>query len=147
MAFGLRIRTPILKQVILKSKSTPILASAEGRTIGNAIGQSYGLLNSRAFSEFMKIVRKSKYKYDIRPMAQIHDAGYFAIKANTDVIKFVNDTYIKCMEWQEDPNISDPDIKLGGELDIYYPSWAEPCTLDNYISKQEIVNKFKEHIQ
>ena len=111
------------------------------------MGQSYGLLNNRAYTEFMKIVRKSIYVDDIRPMAQIHDAGYFAIKSDPDLIKFVNDTYIKCMEWQNDSNIEDKDIKLGGELDIYYPSWAEPCTLKNYISTQEIINTFQEHIK
>jgi len=52
-AFGLRVRTPLLHQVIRGSKVTPYQAEAEGRTAGNAISQSWCMLNTRAYSEFM----------------------------------------------------------------------------------------------
>ena len=52
-AFGLRVRTPLLAQVVRGNSKTPKEAQAEGRTAGNALGQSWCLLNSRAASEFI----------------------------------------------------------------------------------------------
>lgn len=67
-AFGLRIRTPLLKQVIWNGVQIPREAQAESRTLGNAIsGQSYGLLNNRAANAFMAKVWASPYRYDILP--------------------------------------------------------------------------------
>jgi DNA polymerase-1 len=40
VAFGLRLRTPMLAKTILGTRSTPFEAAAEGRTAGNAMGQS-----------------------------------------------------------------------------------------------------------
>ena len=145
LAFGLRLRTPLLKQVILNNKKTPIEASAEGRTVGNALGQSFGILNDRAMSEFMNKVRNSIYKYDIKPVAKIHDAVYFLVKNDVNLLKYVNDNLIQAMEWQEDPNISHPIVKLGGELGIFYPHWGKECTLKNNASIEDIINTFKEH--
>ena len=48
LAFGLKLRTPLLKKTILGNKFTSNEAKAEMRTAGNAMGQSYGLLNNRA---------------------------------------------------------------------------------------------------
>ena len=77
VAFGLRVRAPILAQTILGTRNTPYAAQKEGRTIGNALGQSYGMLNSRSANKFMDRVYKSPYKYDIQPCIQIHDAQYY----------------------------------------------------------------------
>lgn len=72
-AFGLRIRTPVLAKSILGNSKTPYLATAEARTIGNAVsGQSYGLLTNRALNEFMERVWNSEYAMDIYPVATIH---------------------------------------------------------------------------
>jgi len=79
VAFGLRVRTPILGQTILGSRTTPYAAQAEGRTAGNALGQSYGLLNNRAGIEFRKRLMRSPYRLDILPISQIHDAQYFLV--------------------------------------------------------------------
>lgn len=73
LAFGLKLRTPLLSQVVLGTSRTPYRAEKEARTAGNALsGQSYGLLNNRAAVAFMKRVHASKWKYDIRPVALIH---------------------------------------------------------------------------
>src|SRR5690606_27208958 len=85
VAFGLRLRTPILAQVVRGLSVTPYEAEAEGRTAGNALGQSWCMLNTRAASEFIGKVRKSEYRFDIRPCAQIHDAQYYLIRDNIDI--------------------------------------------------------------
>ncbi len=79
-AFGLKIRTPILHQTLFDKRVTPREAAAEGRTAGNALGQSYCMLTSRAGIEFNKKVRDEGLQESIIPIGQIHDAQYFLIK-------------------------------------------------------------------
>lgn len=149
-AFGLRVRTPLLKQVVLGNSRTPNEAAAEGRTAGNALGQSWGLLNSRAASAFLKKVRASEYKYDIVPCAQIHDAQYYLIRNNIDVLKFVNDNLIKEVAWQNDPLIYHDKVKLSGTLSVFYPTWANHIDIPNNASKEDILNiiaKYKESLK
>jgi len=138
VAFGLRVRTPLLAQVILGNNKTPFEAEAEGRTVGNAFGQSYGLMNSRSCNEVNAAIRASKYRLDIRSCSQIHDAGYWLCRDNLETIKFLNDAVSKAFSWQELPEIMHDEVTLSGELDIFYPHWGAATTLPNFISKQEI---------
>jgi len=137
-AFGLRLRTPLLGMTIRGKSSTPYEAEAEGRTAGNALGQSYGLLTNRSMNEFMQKVWQSRFRYDIRPCAMIHDANYLMIRDDIDVVEWVNRELIKSMEWQDLPELEHPTVKLGAALDIFYPTWADECTLPNYASQKEI---------
>lgn len=138
-AFGLRIRTPLLARSILDTTKTLREAEAEGRTLGNAIsGQSYGLLTNRAANEFMERVWASEFRYDILPVALIHDAIYVLMRNNVRVIKFVNDNLIECMAWKGLPEIADPRIPLPAELDLYYPNWANAITLPNNLAEDDI---------
>ena len=138
VAFGLRVRTPLLKQVIWKGSKMPYEAAAEGRTAGNALGQSYGLLNNRAAVEFMQKVWASPYRYDILPVALIHDAIYLLIRDRIDVVTWVNRELIKSMQWQELPEIQHDTVKLGAALDLFYPDWAHPITLPNDATPEQI---------
>jgi len=138
VAFGLRVRTPILSQTYLNKKSTPKEARAESRTAGNSLGQSYGLLTNRAGVEFQKRTLASKYALDIMPIAQIHDALYFIVKDTYGAVKWFNDNLIECMEWQDLPELAHPTVKLGGEVDIFYPSWNQNYTLPNKVTKTTI---------
>jgi len=144
IAFGLRLRTPLLHQVIRGTSKTPHQAEAEGRTAGNALGQSYCLLNSRAGVEFNSKVRKDKYKLDIKPCAQIHDAQYFLIRDDIKVVKYANDNLVKAVEWQELPDIIHDEVKLGGEFGIFYPTWKTEITLPNNASEEEIISVIEE---
>jgi DNA polymerase-1 len=135
LAFGLKLRAPILSNTIYTS-TLPRRARAEARSIGNALsGQSYCMLNNRALIDFMDRVWHSLYRYDIKPCILIHDALYFTIKRDLNVIKFINDNLIECMQWQELPEIQHDIVKLGAELDIFYPSWNSPITIKNNVSK------------
>lgn len=134
VAFGLRVRTPVLAKAIMGTNVTTYQAAAEGRTVGNAMGQSYGLLNSRAGNFVMEAVRNSKYKNVIKPVAQIHDALYFYVIDDFETIKFLNDLVGEAMSWQELPEIKHDEVKLSGELDIFYPSWKDAFTIPNYAS-------------
>lgn len=138
VAFGLRVRTPLLKQVIRGNSKTPYEAEAEGRSAGNALGQSYCMLNTRAWIETMEKVRASKYRLDIRPCAQIHDAGYALVRDDIGALKFLNDTLVPAVQWQEDPAIMHDEVKLGGKLGVFYPNWNSEITLPNFASEQDI---------
>lgn len=145
VAFGLRVRTPILAKTILGNAATPYEAAAEGRTAGNALGQSYGLLNNRAGIELQRRLFKSDYGNNIRPVAHIHDAQYFMIKDSLNTVHWLNENLGECMAWQELPEIKHDDVKLFGELDIFYPNWAYDITLPNGANKQEILQLCKKY--
>ncbi len=140
VAFGLRVRTPLLSQVVWGSSRVPFEAQAEGRTAGNAMGQSYGLLNNRAAVDFFRKVWASPYRYDIKPVALIHDAIYILIRDDIAIVEWANRELIKSMQWQELPEIQHPTVKLGASLDIFWPSWARATTLPNDASREEIRN-------
>lgn len=140
VAFGLRIRTPILAKTFLGSKVTPREAEAEARSVGNAIsGQSYGLLNNRAAVEFMQRVWASEYRYDILLVSLIHDAIYLIFKDDIKIVKWVNDNLCECMAWQELEEIKHDEIKMSAELDVCYYSWDKPITLKNNMSEADII--------
>ena len=144
-AFGLKIRVPLLKQVLYGSSSMPPAAAAEARTLGNAIsGQSYGLLNNRAANEFMQKVWASRHRYDVLPCAQIHDAQYYLVRDDIEVVEWVNRELIKSMQWQELPEIQHDQVKLGAALDLFYNGWHQPITLPNNASIMEILKLAKE---
>lgn len=144
-AFGLRLRTPLLHQVILGTKKTPYEAAAEGRTAGNALGQSWCMLNSRAASEFLKKARVSPYRLQIRPCAHIHDAQYFIIKDDMDCLLYVNKHLSKAVSWQEDPLIQNEHIKMSGKLEIFFPNWNHGFDIDNDADAAAVKKEIKKH--
>lgn len=147
VAFGLRIRAPLLKQTMLGHRTTPYEAEAEARTLGNALsGQSYGLLNNRAANAFMARVWASEFRYDVMPVALIHDAVYLLVRDRSDVVAWVNQALIEEMEWQELPEIQHDEVKLGAALDLYWPTWAHTLTLPNGAAQDEIEALCAEHI-
>ena len=141
VAFGLRVRTPVLSQVLWNSRHTPYEAQAEGRTAGNALGQSYGLLNNRAGIEFQERVLTSEYSETVLPVAQIHDAIYAIVEDCLETVHWVNINLVECMQWQGLKEIFHPDVPLGGDMDIFYPNWSVSITLDNNSTPQKIISK------
>ena len=147
LAFGLRLRTPLLKQVVLGTSKTPYEAAAEGRTAGNALGQSWCMLNSRAASEFMQVVRAGKHRLDIKPCAQIHDASYYLIRDDMETLLYTNTHLSKAVSWQEDPLIQNEHISMSGKLDIFYPNWGKSLTLPNKTDEVEVRSLIKKHME
>lgn len=151
LAYGLRLRTPILNRTILGLRCTPKEAAAESRTAGNALsGQSYGLVNCKAANEFMKRVRNSKYRLDIKIAAQIHDAIYLIIRNELEIIEWANRNLIECMRERvegELPELYHPDVTLNAELDLFYPHWAKAMTMPNNASMQDIHSMAISHVQ
>ena len=139
VAFGLRVRTPLLKQVMFGGPKMPYEAAAEGRTAGNALGQSYGLLNNRAAVEFWLKVWASPYRHDILPCALIHDAIYCLIRNDVEVVEWANRELTASMAWQELPEIQHPTVKINAALDLFWPDWAHPTTLPVHADQKTIL--------
>lgn len=146
LAFGLRLRTPLLKQVILGTSGTPYEAAAEGRTAGNALGQSWCMLNSRAVSGFMKKVRKGKHRLDIKPCSQIHDASYYLIRDDMETLLYTNTYLSHEVSWQEDPLIQNEHIKMSGSLAIFYPNWSKSFDIPNDADEPKVKTLIKKHL-
>jgi len=145
VAFGLRLRTPLLNQVVLGTSKTPFEAAAEGRTAGNALGQSWCMLNSRASTEFMGRVRREKYRLDIKPCAHIHDAQYFLIRDDMDVLQYTNEHLANAVAWQDDPLIANDQIKMSGQLELFHPHWGKGFDIPNMASKETIITEINKH--
>lgn len=131
VAFGLKVRTPAIKKSLWGSSHTPKEALAEGRTAGNACGQSYGLLNNRAGIDFQQRTLNSKFALDIFPIAHIHDAQYFIVRKDPELLAWMNKELVECVQWQELPEIQHDTVKLGGELSVFYPHWANEIVIPN----------------
>jgi DNA polymerase-1 len=140
VAFGLRVRTPMLSQVVYGGPKMPHQAAAEGRTAGNALGQSYCMLTMRAAMDFMRKVWASKYRTRILCVALIHDAIYLLIEDDVEVVEWANRELINSMRWQELPEIQHDKVKLGAALDIFWPDWAHATTLPNDADRQTIID-------
>lgn len=134
-AFGLKLRTPLL-QSWLKSKSN--MVAAEERTAGNALGQSWCMLNNRAMREVMEQVDKDRKSLDILPVAQIHDACYYLVRENAETIHYLNKLVCKAASWQEDPLIAHDTVKIHGNLDLFIPDWSEGHTLATDATVEDI---------
>ena len=143
LAFGLRLRTPALNAVATRhSKHTTKEALEEERTAGNAIGQSWGMLNNRSASAFMKKVRSHNImKNYIKPFMHVHDSQYFLIKNNIKVVKYINDNLIKEAEWQEHPLIKHDKVKITATLEIFYPDLTTGIKLPPAGSSEEEIAK------
>lgn len=146
-AFGLRVRTPKLAQTVRGTSRTPAAAEAEGRTAGNALGQSWCLLNTRAGIEFNRKARAGKYRYDIRPCAHIHDAQYFLIPEEMAIIQYLNVHLVKAVQWQDHPAIWHDEVKLGGELSIFFPDWSAEMEIPNGASDSKIESLAEKHLE
>lgn len=139
LAFGLRLRTPMLHRSVPGSYSSlPKEAHKEMKTAGNALMQSYGLLNTRAGNEFMQRVWSSEYRYKILPIAQIHDALYYVIDNTIGCLHWVNINLIDCMRWNALPELSSSPVKLQAKLDVYYPDWSVKHQVPNNLTLSQL---------
>lgn len=143
-AFGLRVRTPMLLGA--GSKLTNLQA-AESRTAGNALGQGWGLLNNRAMNAVLKRVDEAGLTDSIYPIASVHDACYYMIKNDAEIITWFNKVVTEEAKWQNHPIIEHPLVGLEGQLDLFFPSWATPLTLPEDLNQEELINLCINHIK
>ena len=137
-AFGLRIRTPLLKQALLTQKHNLFAAEAESRSAVNAVTQSWGMLINRTAIAFINKLLHSKYVNDIYPINTVHDAIYFIFRDDPNVIKWLNDNLIKEMEWNNHPLINSSLVPMVANLDIG-KNWLTQIELPNNVGIEHII--------
>ncbi len=138
LAYGGRLLTPILAQTVLGNSATPYEADAEARSAGNALTQSYCYLNIDTLVRFMEKVWKTKYRYEVLPIASIHDNNLFTIKDSYASVKFFNDEYIRCLQDYSIPLLKHPIIKLSGNAEIMHYDWSNPVQLEHAMSIKDL---------
>ena len=144
VAFGLRIRCPALKGIDPTKKLSAKVEKIT-RTIANALGQSYGMLNTYAGIQLREKLINSPYKLDIMLSPHIHDAQYFCAKEDVDVIRWLNNNVVDVMNWQDLPEIQHETVTLGGELDLFYPAWDKSITIPNNATELDILTMCQAH--
>ena len=137
LAFGLRLRTPVLHRSVLGSRA-PFAAITEGRSAYNADSQSWGLLTNRAVIALReKLMQAPEHIQEgILFINVIHDANYQLVKKCPECIKWLNDNVIKEMQWTC-PQIYHPEVPMAADLDIG-TSWKDMKTLKNNASIEDI---------
>jgi DNA polymerase-1 len=138
LAFGAKLRTPMLKQTVINSAKTPFEAEKEGRSANNAITQSWGVLTNRAVIEFEERLLTRPDLWDSVLICNvIHDAIYVLMKKEPKVISWVNQNLIECMQWNDHPAIKSKDVPMEAELDIG-PNLGSQITIPNGASIKDI---------
>lgn len=69
------------------------------------------------------------------------------VRDTEEVILWANEHLVKAVEWQEDPAIYHPQVKLGGEFSIFWPNWSSELSLPNNLNKIELTNLSKEFVR
>ena len=59
-------------------------------------------------------------------------------------MEWFNNNLVECMEWQELPEIKHDLVKLGGNVEVFHPNWANKYVLPNQATRREILNTCKE---
>lgn len=139
MAFGARIRTPLLAKCVSGTDcKMPYGAKKEARSAGNAATQSYCVLTLRALNEFMERVWASPYRYKVLPSGTIHDALYTMFPDSAEILEWVNTNLIECMAWDDLPELKHPVVKISSALDVFWPSWSNAIGIPVKGTRQEI---------
>lgn len=143
VAFGLRVRTPALKgkKYTLNRKG---YEGIEARTAGNALGQGWGVLNDRTMNEVLKAIDELGLTEKILPIGKIHDSTYYLVSNEEDVLLKLNELIVKETNWNDHPDIYHPKVGLGGKLQVFKPNWANPITLPENCSKEDLRALMKE---
>ena len=147
VAFGLRVHCYGITRALLNSRNTPYLIQKYLRTLGNAIGQSYGQLNTDAAYKFLTRVYDAGLQHKVHLIGLIHDALYVHWEDTDELTVWVNRNLTECMSDVTEHKELEHVIKLGADLDLFVESWATPHTLPNNLTVADVpleLQKYKE---
>lgn len=139
--FGLKLRTPTLKETVYNQYMGKY-AQAEARTAGNALGQGWGVLNDRARNATIRRIDEAGHSMNILPVAAIHDANYYMVRKDPEILHWFNQVVVEETAWQEHPLIKHDKVHLSGELEIFYPNWSRAIPVKPDITLDEMKELF-----
>ena len=58
----------------------------------------------------------------------------------------MNEHLVKAVEWQDDPLIYHDKVKLGGEVSIFYPTWANEMEIPNGADASKVRELAQKHL-
>ena len=145
LAFGLRLRTPVLKASNGANIPSYIIEQEE-RSVGNALFQSYGLMTLNALANIMNEVWDHPAYFDrIVPVSTIYDSLYFELDNDLDQLVWLNEVIVRNMkDITEIPELHHPELELGADVEILYPDWASAIKIKNGASKKDVINSIEE---
>ena len=139
LAFGLRLRSPVLKA----SSTTDIpnyIIEQEERSVGNALFQSYGLMTLNALVNIMKDVWEHPVYFDrIVPITTIYDSIYLELDNDLEMLTWINKTITKHMLNIDDlPELKHDQIAISADVEVLYPDWSSQIPLPNNATEEEV---------
>ena len=72
------------------------------------------------------------------------DAQYYLIKEDMEALLFTNEHLVKAVNWNDHPDIFHPEVGLGGEVSIFYPTWANEIVIPNGATEETVMAKITE---
>ncbi len=145
VAYGLRVHCYGITRALLNSKHTPYIIGKFLKTLSNAIGQSYGQLNTDAAYKFLVKVYDAGLQHRIHLIGLIHDAVYVHWEDDDELTVWVNNTLTACMADTSEHKELQHVIKLGAEMDHFVESWATPHTLPLNLTVADIPKEEKKY--
>lgn len=78
---------------------------------------------------------------------KILDAQYYLVRDDVELMHWCNEKipYHMVNQIGDLPELYHPDLGLKAELDLFYPTWANACTLKNHDSIETIIEKAIKH--
>ena len=61
------------------------------------------------------------------------------LKEDLNLLMYVNEHLVKAVQWQDHPDIYHDDVKLGGELSIFFPTWKQEIVIPNGANAESIL--------
>ena len=138
VAYGLRVHCYGITRALLNSRNTPYLIQKYLRTLGNAIGQSYGQLNTDAAYKFLMRVYEAGLQHKVHLIGLIHDALYVHWETSNELTAWVNKNLTECMADVHEHKELNHVIKLSADLDLFVESWATPHTLPHNLLPEDV---------
>ena len=68
------------------------------------------------------------------------------VKDDINTVMWLNEHIVKAVQWQDHPDIAHPDVKLGGELSLFWPTWADELEIPNNASEEKIRHVVEKHV-
>lgn len=60
-------------------------------------------------------------------------------------MRYMNEHLVAAVKWQDHPDIYHPEVGLGGEVSIFYPTWEKEIVIPNSAltveALEEVINK------
>ncbi|MDC0644058.1 DNA polymerase [Crocinitomicaceae bacterium] len=145
VAYGLRVHCYGITRALLNSRNTPYLIQKYLRTLGNAIGQSYGQLNTDAGYKFLMRVYEAGLQHKVHLIGLIHDALYVHWETSNELTAWVNKNLTECMADVHEHKELNHVIKLSADLDLFVESWATPHTLPHNLLPEDVPTELQKY--